>query len=176
MCSVSAAVTPSFGGRDIGRANAHDGRDPFTSPLRYGDQAATGHTHILIGQPLSTSSPSRRPTTDLFVPHCCGAGARPKSVARSGAGVGEEDLGDAGRLLEGSEVSCVGEEGDRPGGSNRGEVGFALWGVRPVVFAVDQGHWCGNTGVEFSGGDHARHVAEDLARHARVAATTSNAT
>src|SRR5438094_6363776 len=42
------------------------------------------------------------------------------------------------------------------------------------VIAVDQSDRGGDTTVERSGGNHAVHVAEDFARHARVAATTAN--
>src|SRR5204863_3448328 len=47
---------------------------------------------------------------------------------------------------------------------------------RPVVIAVDQRDGGGDATIECSGGDHAVHIAVDLARHARVAATTADST
>src|SRR5205823_13670168 len=44
----------------------------------------------------------------------------------------------------------------------------------PVVIAVDQSDRDGDTTVEGSGGNHAVDIAEDFARHARIAATTAN--
>jgi hypothetical protein len=87
----------------------------------------------------------------------------------------EEDLGDAGGLLQGGEVASV-AKGDRSGASQGAEVGFTLWWARPVVIAVDQGHGHGNAVVECSGGGHALDVAEDLACHARVPATAADST
>src|SRR5437762_14188347 len=85
---------------------------------------------------------------------------------KSGPAVVEKDLGDAGGLFQGGEVSGVAKR-DRSGATERGEVGFTLWQARPVVIAVDQGNGGRDATVERSGGDHAVHVAEDFARHAR---------
>src|SRR5436309_5322981 len=84
---------------------------------------------------------------------------------KSGRVVVEKDLGDAGGLFQGGEVSGVGKS-DRLGATKDGEVRFTVWRPRPVVIAVDQGDGGGDTAVERSRGDHAVHVAEDFARHA----------
>ena len=87
----------------------------------------------------------------------------------------EKDLGDAGGLFQGGEVSGVAKR-DRSGATKHGEVGFTVWQTRPVVIAVDQGNGGGDTAVECSGGDHAVHVAEDFACHARIVVTTADPT
>ena len=92
---------------------------------------------------------------------------------KSGPVVVEKDLGDAGGLFQGGEVSGVAKR-DRSGATEHGEVGFTVWQTRPVVIAVDQSDRGGDTTVERSGGNHAVHIAEDFARHARIAATTAN--
>src|SRR6266516_5572569 len=92
---------------------------------------------------------------------------------KSGPVVVEKDLGDAGGLFQGGEVSGVAKR-DRSGATEQGEVGFTVWQTRPVVIAVDQSDGGGDTTVERSGGNHAVHIAEDFARHARIAATTAN--
>src|SRR5438093_1512425 len=84
-----------------------------------------------------------------------------------------KDLGDAGGLFQGGEVSGVAKR-NRSGATEHGEVGLAVWQTRPVVIAVDQSDRGGDTTVERSGGNHAVHIAEDFARHARIAATTAN--
>ncbi len=94
---------------------------------------------------------------------------RPKSALA----VVEKDLSDAGGLLQGGEMSRL-RKHDRSGATKQGEVGFTLGNARPVVIAVDQGHGSGDAAVECSGGDHAVHIAEDFARHARVPATAAN--
>src|SRR6266487_2461241 len=88
---------------------------------------------------------------------------------KSGPAVVEKDLGDAGGLFQGGEVSGVAKR-DRSGGTKHGQVGFTVWHARPVVIAVDQGNGGGDATVERSGGDHAVHIPEDFARHARVTA------
>src|SRR6266511_3566940 len=93
---------------------------------------------------------------------------------KSGPAVVEKDLGDAGGLFQGGEVSGVAKR-DRSGATKRGEVGFTLWQARPVVIAVDQSDRGGDASVERSGGDHAVDIAEDFARHARIPAATANA-
>src|SRR5215211_8159651 len=70
---------------------------------------------------------------------------------KSGPMVVEEDLGDAGGLLQGGEVSGVAKR-DRSGATKPGEVGFTVWQARPVVIAVDQSDRGGDTTVERSGG------------------------
>src|SRR5438876_6605498 len=92
---------------------------------------------------------------------------------KSGPVVIEKDLGDAGGLFQGGEVSGVAKR-DRSGATEHGQVGFTLWQTRPVVIAVDQSDGGGDATVERSGGDHAVHIAEDFARHARIPATTAN--
>src|SRR2546428_10991684 len=92
---------------------------------------------------------------------------------KSGPVVVEKDLGDAVGLFQGGEVSRVAKR-DRSGARKHGEVGFTVWQTRPVVIAVDQSDRGGDTTVERSGGNHAVHIAEDFARHARIPATTAN--
>src|SRR5215218_6552933 len=55
---------------------------------------------------------------------------------KSGPMVVEEDLGDAGGLLQGGEVSGVAKR-DRSGATKPGEVGFTVSQARPVVIAID---------------------------------------
>src|SRR6266540_554496 len=95
---------------------------------------------------------------------------RPKSGP---AVVVEKDLGDAGGLFQGGEVSGVAKR-DRSGATRHGDVGFTLWLARPVVIAVDQSDRGGDATVERSGGDHAVDIAEDFPRHARIPAATAN--
>ena len=57
-------------------------------------------------------------------------------MLRLGTGVLQEDLGDAVGLLEGGEVSGVGQR--HRSGAKQGEGGFAFWRPRPIVIAVDQ--------------------------------------
>src|SRR5438093_10265081 len=92
---------------------------------------------------------------------------------KSGPVVVEKDLGDAGGLFQGGEVAGVAKL-DRSGAREHGEVGFTVWQTRPVVIPVDQSDRGGDTTVERSGGNHAVHIAEDFARHARIAATAAN--
>src|SRR5205809_5832563 len=92
---------------------------------------------------------------------------------KSGPVVVEKDLGDPGGLFQGGEVSGVAKR-DRSGATEHGQVGFTLWQTRPVVIAVDQSDRGGDTTVERSGGNHAVHIAEDFAHHARIAAATAN--
>src|SRR5713101_5308336 len=92
---------------------------------------------------------------------------------KSGPVVVDKDLGDAGRLFQGGEVSGVAKR-DRSGATKHGEVGFTLWDLRPVVISVDQGNGGGDAAVECSCGDHAVDIAEDFARHARVTVAAAN--
>jgi hypothetical protein len=72
-------------------------------------------------------------------------------------------------------VSAV-RKRDRSGVTEEGQVGLTVWDARPVVIAVDQGHGGSDATVKFSGGDHAVHVAEDFACHARIVVTTADPT
>src|SRR5439155_23322425 len=92
---------------------------------------------------------------------------------KSGPAVVEKDLGDAGGLFQGSEVSGLSKR-DRSSATKHGPVGLTVWQARPVVIAVDQSDRGGDATVERSGGDHAVDIAEDFARHARIPAATAN--
>ncbi len=98
------------------------------------------------------------------------ARVRPKSGT---AVVVEKDLGDAGGLFQGGEVSGVAKR-DRSRATKHDDVGFTLWQARPVVIAIDQSDRGGDATVERSGRDHAVDIAEDFPRHARIPAATAN--
>jgi hypothetical protein len=87
----------------------------------------------------------------------------------------EKDLGDAGGLLQGGEVSGL-RKRDRSSATKQGQVCLAFWHAGPVMIAVDKSDRGGDTTVERSRGNHAAHIAEHFARHARITATTANPT
>src|SRR5207249_8321839 len=96
------------------------------------------------------SLPGREQGGRSALPACVSqAGSvRPKS----GPVVVEKDLGDAGGLFQGGEVSGVAKR-DRSSAAKHGQVGFTVRQTRPVVIAVDQGNGGGDPTVERSGGD-----------------------
>src|SRR6266508_2275217 len=96
---------------------------------------------------------------------------RPKSVPI----VVKKDLSDTGGLLQGGEVSGL-RKRDRSSATEQGQVCLTVWQARPVMIAVDKSDRRGDTMIERSGGNHAVHIAEDFARHARITATTANPT
>src|SRR5207247_1258643 len=126
-------------------------------------------SRLLAGVSLERS---RFPVRDVRGLDPSGSSPAAGSTARAPLVV-EKDLGDAGGLFQGGEVSGVAKR-DRSGATEHGEVGFTVWQTRPVVIAVDQSDRDRDTTVERSCGNHAVHIAQDFARHARIAATTAN--
>src|SRR6266508_6487770 len=94
---------------------------------------------------------------------------------KSGPMVVKEDLSDAGGLLQGGEVSGL-RKRDRSSATKQGQVCLTVWQARPVMIAVDKSDRGGDTMIERSRSNHAVHIAEHFARHARITATTANPT